>query len=77
MRVTVDVNGSSYDCLAYQLTEKTRTKSIAEEGEDQRPSKMYKSVIVKGAKEHGLPQEYIDSLEYIQDNGEEGTNPVN
>ena len=33
------------------------------------PSKVYKNVIIQGAKQNGLPEDYINQLENIQDNG--------
>ena len=33
------------------------------------PSKIYKNVIIQGAKQNGLPEDYINQLENIQDNG--------
>ena len=44
--------------------------------EDRRPSGVYKDVIVKGAREHKLPQHYIDKLEQIEDNGYRGETEV-
>ena len=35
------------------------------------PSKLYKDVIIKGAEEHNLPQNYIDNvIKAFQDNGQ-------
>ncbi|XP_054721023.1 gamma-glutamylcyclotransferase-like [Uloborus diversus] len=34
-----------------------------------KPSLIYKTVFVRGAKEHGLPEWYIKKLEAIEDNG--------
>ena len=33
------------------------------------PSKVYKNVIIQGAKQNGLPEDYVTQLENIQDNG--------
>ena len=33
------------------------------------PSKVYKNVIINGAKQNGLPDEYITKLENLPDNG--------
>ena len=33
------------------------------------PSKVYKNVIIQGAKQNGLPEDYITQLKNIQDNG--------
>merc|ERR1712032_376171 len=40
--------------------------------EDRRPSAVYLDVIVRGAKENGLPKEYIEKLESIEHNGYRG-----
>jgi gamma-glutamylcyclotransferase len=40
--------------------------------DDRRPSKVYLDVILKGAREHSLPQSYIDKLQDIEHNGYEG-----
>ena len=42
------------------------------EGSDCRPSTVYKRVIVHGAIENGLPEQYIKKLENIEDNGYDG-----
>ena len=38
--------------------------------EDRRPSQLYHGVIMEGAREHGLPQSYLDTLTNIEHNGE-------
>ena len=38
------------------------------EGSDCRPSAVYKRVIIEGAKENGLPENYIKMLNEIEDN---------
>nr|XP_053640562.1 gamma-glutamylcyclotransferase-like [Cherax quadricarinatus]XP_053640563.1 gamma-glutamylcyclotransferase-like [Cherax quadricarinatus]XP_053640564.1 gamma-glutamylcyclotransferase-like [Cherax quadricarinatus] len=40
--------------------------------EDKRPSSVYKNVIIQGARENGLPENYIKFLESIEDNGYSG-----
>jgi gamma-glutamylcyclotransferase len=74
LNLTVEVEGESVPCFGYQLTSNTRNKSILEEGEpqNQKPSKVYKDVIIRGAKENGLPPHYITFLESIPDNGYDG-----
>lgn len=65
--ITVNVEtigGLTYKCRTYQLEKQM-------DGDD-RPSKVYKSVIVKGAIENGLPNDYIESLLKINDNGYNG-----
>ncbi|XP_068226953.1 gamma-glutamylcyclotransferase-like [Palaemon carinicauda] len=39
---------------------------------DRRPSSVYMDVIIRGAKENGLPEDYIKYLEGIEDNGYNG-----
>ena len=36
------------------------------------PSGVYKDVIIQGAREHNMPQDYIHRLKAIQDNGYHG-----
>jgi len=36
------------------------------------PSGVYKDVIIQGAREHNMPDQYIDKLQQIQDNGYRG-----
>jgi len=48
--------------VTYQMTP-ARIAKMKEEGlGDSRPSRAYKDVILKGAREHNLPQSYIDYL---------------
>ena len=44
--------------------------------EDGRPSPQYKDVILRGAKGLMLPEEYIQFLESLPDNGYQGDVPV-
>ena len=37
--------------------------------EDRRPSQLYHRVILEGAREHGLPAHYRESLARVQHNG--------
>lgn len=39
---------------------------------DKRPSAVYKNVILTGAKEHRLPDAYVDKLKGVEDNGYDG-----
>lgn len=57
-------DGSSYKCCTYQLAKTP--------GSDDKPSIVYKNVIVNGAIENGLPKIYIDELRKIEDNGYNG-----
>jgi len=61
--------GKLIDCMAYRIRDETRQKSLDEHGVNLIPSLRYKNVIIEGAKEHGLPEEYIRMLEAIPDNG--------
>ncbi|XP_046585205.1 LOW QUALITY PROTEIN: gamma-glutamylcyclotransferase-like [Haliotis rubra] len=57
-------DGTTYTCRTYEL-----------DGEfdiSHTPSPQYKDVIVRGAKQSGLPQAYISQLEAIEDNGFQG-----
>jgi len=69
--------GKKVNCMAYRIRDETRQKSIAAHGEKLIPSLRYKNVIIQGAKEHGLPEEYVKFLEAIPDNGYNGDVDVN
>ena len=45
---------------------------IKPDEEDRRPSWVYKDVIVRGALEHSLPEDYINKLRAVKDNGYKG-----
>ena len=65
--VTVSVHtpaGEQLECRCYQLVHRGSP--------DPRPSPQYKSVILRGAKQNGLPSEYQEMLAKIEDNGYEG-----
>ncbi|XP_063242880.1 gamma-glutamylcyclotransferase-like isoform X3 [Bacillus rossius redtenbacheri] len=73
--VTVtSLDGERYLCRTYQLTEtppalgRNQTRPL-----ESRPSYIYWQVIIQGARESGLPQEYIQKLNNIQHNGYNGT----
>ena len=53
------------DAYTYQLCSHRLTLSEAEA----KPSLSYKQVILKGAHEHNLPEDYLAKLKAIQDNG--------
>ena len=59
----VNENSEKFSCVSYQLLDKHMENST------KIPSKIYKNVIIKGAKQNGLPLEYITHLEKIPDNG--------
>ncbi|XP_044743463.1 gamma-glutamylcyclotransferase-like [Chrysoperla carnea] len=58
--------GNLITCKTYQQTE---SPELLNEGEslplDRRPSELYKSVILEGAVESGLPNDYIEQLRKI------------
>ena len=56
--------GERWSCRSYQL--------IAPPERDRRPSAVYKEVIVRGATENHLPEEYRRFLAGIEDNGYRG-----
>ncbi len=59
------VDGETLNCRCYQ---QTREWEI-----DRRPSAVYKNIMIRGAKENGIPEEYIqNTLETIVDNGYSG-----
>jgi hypothetical protein len=55
-------------CVSYQLL----PERLEIEGSARLPSKVYKDVIVRGARESNLPLEYIQKLDLITDNGYNG-----
>ncbi|KAF2360691.1 Gamma-glutamyl cyclotransferase-like [Trinorchestia longiramus] len=59
--VVLKSTGETVQARTYQL--------IRPLEEDRRPSKVYLSVICKGAQEHGLPEEYQKFLQNIEHNG--------
>ena len=54
-------DGEKHKCRAYQL--------LINNAQDKRPSPQYLDVIIRGAKQNGLPQEYLEELENIEHNG--------
>ena len=56
--------GDRLSCRSYQL--------ITPPEQDRRPSAVYKDVIVRGAAENALPEEYRKFLAAIEDNGYSG-----
>ena len=52
-----------FNCVSYQLLDELMKNST------KIPSKVYKNVIINGAKQNGLPDEYITKLENLPDNG--------
>ncbi|XP_014664835.1 PREDICTED: gamma-glutamylcyclotransferase-like [Priapulus caudatus] len=62
--VHVEVKDEILTCRSYQLTLPWK--------EGQLPSTVYKNVIIKGAIQSELPQEYIEQLTKLDDNGFNG-----
>ncbi|KAK7068199.1 hypothetical protein SK128_021967 [Halocaridina rubra] len=70
LEVDVEVlNGEMVRARSYQI--------IRPLEDDRRPSSVYMNVILNGAKENGLPEEYIKFLENIEHNGYDGKVDVN
>ena len=57
--------GESLNCRTYKVP------SISD-GEDKRPSPHYMDVIISGAVQQGMPQEYINVLKAIEHNNYKG-----
>lgn len=58
-------DGEMLNCRCYQ--------QIKEWESERRPSAVYKNVMIKGARENGIPEYYIkNTLETIVDNGYDG-----
>lgn len=55
-------DGSVVDAITYFMV-----KPLVE---DRRPSALYHGVILEGAREHCLPEHYVDKLKQIEHNGE-------
>jgi len=51
----LDGSDQHVDCITYQVTKEW----LETEDETARPSKVYKRVMLKGAREHNLPEDYI------------------
>lgn len=62
-------DGTKYECRSYVV-------NLPLQG-DRRPSTIYKNVIIKGAVEHELPEDYIAQLKKIEDNGYDGPVAIN
>ncbi len=64
MQVTT-IDGEVLQCRSYQQVQDWEM--------DRRPSIVYKNVMIRGARENGVPDEYIKNcLEAIVDNGYDG-----
>ena len=59
-------DGTKYDCRTYEMLDKY------DDNINQTPSSIYKDYIMRGAKETGLPEEYIAKIKTIADNGYNG-----
>jgi len=67
---------SNITCRAYHLTNQPQSELHADGVQeniplDRQPSKTYLKVLVKGAKETGIPEEYIKWLRGIRHNGKQ------
>ncbi|XP_047117654.1 gamma-glutamylcyclotransferase-like [Schistocerca piceifrons] len=74
MQVDVEkLSGEFVNCRSYQLCD---TPTKISEGdiipENRLPSALYLDVVIQGAIESGLPDDYINQLKKIQHNGYEG-----
>lgn len=76
-RVRVEMpNGTTVECRSYHLTDQPpKLEEGAAWPDERKPSQVYLNTIVAGAKESGLPAEYIQQLETIPHNSYNG--PVN
>ncbi|XP_076471431.1 gamma-glutamylcyclotransferase-like [Babylonia areolata] len=61
-----DPKGETFRCRTYQL------RCPGHWAEPSLPSPQYKDVIVRGARQNGLPEEYVRGLEGLPDNGFSG-----
>lgn len=62
-----DASGHSHECRSYEVVDKI-VPSL-------QPSPGYKGVILCGARELQLPEEYVEKLMAIEDNGYDGEYP--
>lgn len=60
MDVELD-DGEIIPCRSYEMYQETTRNKL--------PSPHYKRVIIAGARQHGLPKDYIQTLEMFPDNG--------
>lgn len=71
--MTVDVEtpeGKIFQCRTYQQTAKFEfSPDIENIPEERKPSTVYLTTILNGAKESGLPEEYLKFLNKIPHNG--------
>jgi len=76
-RINVQVqpvgSNETIDCVSYQLL----PERFLSTGSKARPSFVYKDVIIRGAIENNMPDEYITKLKNIEDNGYNGNIDVN
>jgi hypothetical protein len=63
-----DENGQIIKCRTYEMDKNTLN--------DTKPSPHYKKVVIAGARQNGLPVEYIRFLESFPDNGVTRTPPL-
>jgi gamma-glutamylcyclotransferase len=78
LSLTVETtDGQQVPCVAYQIVEETRADAIKIYGDNLKPSKVYMNVIIRGARENKLPEDYITFLQNIPHNGYDGEVDVN
>ncbi|XP_058834757.1 gamma-glutamylcyclotransferase-like [Topomyia yanbarensis] len=70
----VKPSGDILECRVYQLVKNPGIQDFEEEQRpfERQPSKTYMKIIISGAKESGLPEEYVDLLKMIKHNGHSG-----
>ncbi|XP_058459218.1 gamma-glutamylcyclotransferase-like isoform X2 [Malaya genurostris] len=70
----IDSKGDTLECRVYQLVKNPPVPDFEEAHRpfERQPSKTYMKIILAGAKESGLPEEYIGFLKTIKHNGHSG-----
>ncbi|KAK6982448.1 hypothetical protein BgiMline_017832 [Biomphalaria glabrata] len=67
IEVEVEHDGQMVKCRTYEMQKKTTGYCL--------PSPHYKKVLIDGARQNGLPEEYVEYLESFEDNGVTKTPP--
>uniref|UniRef100_A0A1Q3FPQ2 gamma-glutamylcyclotransferase n=2 Tax=Culex tarsalis TaxID=7177 RepID=A0A1Q3FPQ2_CULTA len=67
-------SGETLECRVYQLVKNPAPLEVGEEERpfERQPSKTYMDVIIRGATETGLPEDYVQFLQTIKHNGYTG-----
>lgn len=71
-RLTVKVHSKDGSEELHPYTYRVCDEMMIPKTDDCRPSKVYKNIMIEGAKENGLPNEYVQELMGIKDNGYDG-----